>query len=88
MNETLVNRIRCTSRINEKEKIKSWISTVRQRLDEYNNAIHSVLLNYLMEGINTDAVPRKFKGEWNIEHMNKWSKKFTSNTEYELHKYK
>jgi hypothetical protein len=61
LNQTLVNRIRC--KINEKKKKVAWASVARECVSEYNDTIHSSTLfapNYLMNGVLTDMVPRKF----------------------------
>jgi hypothetical protein len=63
LNQTLVNRIRCITNENNGNGRKAWTTVARQCIDQYNATIHSVTQfspNYLMYGILTDMVPKKF----------------------------
>lgn len=62
LNQTLMNKIRCT--LNEKNKKKAWTSIAHECLKEYNETEHTVTgysPKYLLEGTDTATLPEELK---------------------------
>ncbi|GAB1865912.1 Gypsy retrotransposon integrase-like protein 1 [Camponotus japonicus] len=64
LNQTLINKIRCT--INDTEKKIAWTTIVQECTKRYNETEHTVTSftpKYLLEGENTTILPKELKQE-------------------------
>lgn len=62
LNQTLINKIRCT--INDKEKKVTWTTIAQECTKKYNETEHTVTgftPKYLLEGENTTILPEELK---------------------------
>ena len=69
LNQTLVNRMRCAKNSNSDSQRKSWTTTAKQCVAQYNVTPHSVTSfppSYLLSGDTCDIVPQNLRDPLNL----------------------
>lgn len=72
LNQTLVNRIRCT--VNEGDKKTAWTTIAQKCVEKYNETEHTVTKftpKYLLEGQKIDILPLELKSRCTVEDLKK-----------------
>gem|GEM_PF-1416539 len=81
LNQTLVNKIRCT--INESEKKVAWTTIAQKVVKKYNETEHTVTKfapKYLLEGENINILPQELKTRGTTEDLERDRKIALENT--------
>lgn len=81
LNQTLVNKIRCT--INESDKKVAWTTIAQKVVKKYNETEHTVTKyapKYLLEGENINILPQELKTRCTAEDLDRDRKIALKNT--------
>ncbi|KAK7871567.1 hypothetical protein R5R35_010364 [Gryllus longicercus] len=81
LNQTLVNKIRCT--INENDKKIAWTTIAKKAVEKYNETEHTVTKfapKYLLEGRNINILPHELKEKTTTENLERDRKIALENT--------